>query len=477
MDYKELASTILENVGGETNVVAVGHCATRLRFNLKDEAKANTDVIKATPGVLGVVQKGGQYQIVIGPDVTFVHKAILELGSFDTTGADEADEKTDGDKADEGVVARVLDTIAGSFFPIIPALVGGGMLKAILAILVAAGATTAKDQSYQILNFMGDACFYFLPVLLGFSCAEKFKVNKYVAAAIGAMLISPTFVSMVAAAKEAGTGISLFGLPIQLVSYSSSVIPIFLAVWLQHYVEPFVDKHMFKAGRMIFTPLITTIVVGVAAFTVLGPIGSWLGALLAMLVKFLNGVAPWLVPTLMGTLTPLLVMVGMHYAIIPIGINMLATTGVDTVAGPGMLVSNVAQGGAAFAVAVRAKNADLKALATSCGLTAVLGITEPALYGINLRFKKPLVSAMIGGGVAGFFLGIMGVGRFAQVAPGLLALPSYINTADPTNFSVLIYAAIGCAIAFAVSFGVEMFLGIDEAEAEKEPATTGSGTN
>ena len=455
--YQELALSILDNVGGPENVTSVGHCATRLRFVLKDEAKAATDEIKGTKGVIDVVQAGGQYQVVIGPAVADVCQAVQDLGNF---GSADAPAKDEGEQ--KKGIAAVLDVIAGIFFPMVPAMVGGGMLKAIMAILVALGVLTKESNTFQMLNFMGDACFYFMPVLIGVSAAEKFKCNKYVAGAIGGMLISPTFVAMVAAAKEAGTGIDLFGIPVQLVSYSSSVIPIILTVWLQSYVEPFVRKHCFEAGRMIFVPMITTLVCGVAAFCALGPIGMWIGNGLGAFFDMLNNTVPWLVPTLMGTFTPLLVMCGMHYGIIPMGIQQLASTGVDTIAGPGMLVSNVAQGGASLAVAIKAKAADLKSLATSCSLTAVLGITEPALYGVNMPYKTPLIGAMAGGGVAGLFLGIMKVGRFAQVAPGLLALPSYINPADPTNMHALICACVACAIAFAIAFAVTFMLGIEE---------------
>ena len=231
---------------------------------------------------------------------------------------------------------------------------------------------------------------------------------------------------------------------------------------MQSYVEPFVRKHCFEAGRMIFVPMLTTLVCGIAAFCALGPLGMWIGNGLGAFFDMLNNYVPWLVTTLMGTFTPLLVMCGMHYGIIPMGIQQLASTGVDTIAGPGMLVSNVAQGGSSLAVAIKAKGKDLKSLATSCSLTAVLGITEPALYGVNLPYKTPLIGAMVGGGVAGLFLGIMKVGRFAQVAPGLLALPSYINPEDPTNMHALICACIACAIAFAVSFAVTFVMGIQE---------------
>ncbi|WP_103061504.1 beta-glucoside-specific PTS transporter subunit IIABC [Actinomyces qiguomingii] len=457
MADSQLASTILEKVGGQDNVSSLGHCATRLRFVLKDESLADTAALKTTKGVIDVVAKGGQYQVVIGPGVADVYQDINNQSSFAAAPVDGA-----GAQDDKNLLARALDMIAGSFFPIIPAIVGGGMLKAIAAILLAAHLLDAESMSYQFLTFMGDAAFYFLPLLIGVSAAHKFQVNPYVSAALGAMLVHPTFVSLAGAAQEGGPALSLFGLPVQAGTYSSSVIPIFLMVWLQSYVEPLAKRIMPSAVHMVSTPLLTSLVVGVVGFVVLAPLGNWAGQGLAAGVNAISGVAPWLVPTLMGTFTPLLVMVGMHYAIIPIGINLLATTHRDPFVGPGMLVSNVAQGGAALGVALRAKDVNTRSVAASTGFTAVLGITEPALYGINLRFKRPLIAAMIGGGLGGLVVGVMGVARFAQVAPGLLALPSYINPEEPGNLSVLIWAIVAVVVAFISAFLISLAWGIDE---------------
>ncbi|WP_099353709.1 beta-glucoside-specific PTS transporter subunit IIABC [Fredinandcohnia onubensis] len=453
MDFKGLATTILENVGGKENVSAVSHCATRLRFNLKDDKIANIDVLKATKGVVGVVNKGGQFQVIIGNDVSNVYKELSKIGNLNDASSDTQDEEN------KSTIAKILDTIAGMFVPIVPALVGVGMLKAVIALLVTFKLVTTDSQTYQILNFMGDAGFYFLPILLASSAAKKFKVNQYIAMVIGGILVHPAFISMMNTAKETGEGISFFGLPVSIVTYSSSVIPIILAIWFMSYVEPFVNKVVPKSARFILAPVLTILIVAPVTLIAIGPLGNFLGAGLGSIITFLNSHVSWLVPTLVGAFTPLLVMTGMHYGLIPIGINMLATDGYDTVAGPGMMVSNIAQGGAALAVALRTKNTEIKALATSTGFTAVLGITEPALYGINLRFKRPLIAAMIGGGVAGLFIGIMGVGRYAQVAPGLLALPAYIG---PDSFTILIYAIIGCILAFVVSFAVSFILGIKE---------------
>ncbi|MBO5237949.1 MAG: PTS glucose transporter subunit IIA [Lachnospiraceae bacterium] len=457
-DYKKLAATILDLVGGEKNVAHVTHCATRLRFNLKDDGIAQTDKLKSTTGVMGVVNKGGQYQVVIGSDVQSVYREILELGSFESG----SNEQEKGEK--KNPVVRVLDTIAGIFTPIIPAITGAGMLKAVMALLVTFKVITTTSQTYQFLNFFADAAFYFLPFLIANSAAKKFKCNPYMAMSIAGVLMHPNFVNMVNAAKEAGEGLKFIGLPVTLASYSSSVIPIILAVWFMSFVEPIADKISPKPVKFFTKPLLTLLVTAPVALIVLGPLGNIIGNGIAAGINWLNAVVPWLVPLIVGTFSPLLVMTGMHYGLIPIGINNIATAGFDTVVGPGMLGSNIAQGGASLAVACRTKNSEVRQVATSAGITAVCGITEPAMYGISLRFKKPLIAAMIGGGVSGLFLGIMGVGRYTSGSPGLLALPGYIGT---DGFRNITFACIGAAIAFIVSFVISFILGIDDPVEEK----------
>lgn len=460
MDYKKLAADIVNLVGGEKNVQSVTHCATRLRFNLKNDAAAQTDKLKGTKGVMGVVNKGGQYQVVIGSDVANVYREILELGNFEGGSKEEV-------KDDKGPVVRVLDTIAGIFTPIIPAITGAGMLKAVMALLVAFKVINTSSESYQFLNFIADAAFYFLPFLIANSAAKKFKCNAYMAMSIAGVILHPTFINMVNTAKEAETGLRFIGIPVSLASYSSSVIPIILGVWFMSFVEPLADKVSPKPVKFFTKPLLTLIVTAPVTLIVLGPLGNIIGDGIASIISYLNAHVSWLVPLVVGTFTPLMVMTGMHYGLIPIGINNIATAGFDTVVGPGMLGSNIAQGGASLAVAVRTKNSEVRQLATSAGITAVCGITEPAMYGISLRFKKPLIAAMIGGGVSGLFLGITGVGRYTSGSPGLLALPGYIGTEGARN---IIFACIGAAIAFAVSFVISLILGIEDPAEENADA-------
>lgn len=443
MDYKKLAEIILQKVGGADNISALTHCATRLRFNLKDESKAKTEELKKTQGVMGVVKKGGQYQIIIGSDVASVFKPIAEMANIENnTGAEE-------EKDNRKVLAKVIDTISGIFTPILPAITAAGMMKAVLALLVAFNLVTKEMMSYQIIEFMADSAFYFLPILLASSAAKKFKTNQYLAMMIGGILLHPTFVSMVTTAKEAGTSISLFGLPITAATYSSTVIPIILAVWFMSYVEPIADRVSPKAIKFFSKPLITIAVTGIVTLVVLGPLGYIISNGITVIINTLETYAAWLVPTIIGGLTPLMVTAGIHYGLVSIGINNRMTMGYDTVIYAGMLASNIAQGGAALAVGVRSKDSEVKQLAYSSGITAVCGITEPALFGINLRFKSALYSAILGGAVGGFFMGMMKVANYSGGSPGLLTLPSYIGGEGLSNFY---FACIGTVISLAVSF-------------------------
>ena len=454
-NYGELAKKLVELVGGEGNISNVTHCATRLRFNLKDEGKADTEAIKAISGIMGVVSASGQYQVIVGAEVPQVHREVAALLGNTAGGA------VSGGEAPKGSLAnRIIDTITGIFTPILPALTAAGMIKAVLAVLVAFKLVDNSSSTYQVINFMGDATFYFLPILLANSAAKKLGCNPFLAMMLGGILIHPNFINMVSTAKETGEAIRIFGLPIYNATYSSSVIPILLGVLLMSWVEPFANKISPKPVRFFTAPLITMFVVGIATLCLLGPIGYVISNGIAFVVNKLGALAPWLVPTLLGLFLPFLVMTGTHHALTPIGINNRMTLGFDTIIYPGQLASNVAQGAAALAVSIKTKNSERKQLASATGITAVCGITEPVLYGVTMKIKTNMIAAMAGGGVGGFFMGLMKTKNFSGGSPGLLTLPSYIGLDAPmSNFY---FACIGAAIAFVVSFAVSFVLYKDE---------------
>lgn len=437
MSYEVLAKEIIEKVGGASNISAVAHCMTRLRFNLKDDSKVNLETVKAIDGVVGAVNKGGQFQVIIGTHVSKVFDAIQAVGNFDQSSSDEPEEK-------KSVASQILDAIAGTFSPIIPAIAGSGMIKALLAVLTTFNWLSTDSQTYYILNFVSDATFYFLPFLLAFSASKKFKCSPYVAAALAGILLHPNL----GALAELGNPVQYFGLPVTLATYSSSVIPIILIVWVQSYVEKYAKKYSPNSVEIFLAPMITMLVMSILALVVLGPIGAIAGDYLAQGFTFLDEKASWLVPTIIGALCPLLVMTGMHYSLVPICLAQLATLGYDSFLSPGMMVSNIAQGVAAAVVAFKAKDQNMKSIAASSAITGVMGITEPALYGVNLPLKTPLYSAMIGGGCAGLYAGITGIRAFASSSPGLAALPVFIGGEGMSNF---INAIISVAIAIVVT--------------------------
>ncbi len=435
MNYQELSNKIIELVGGKDNIASLAHCATRLRFNLDDESKAKTEQLKATSGIMGVVQSGGQYQIIIGSDVAKVYGPIMEVIGNSLNDEGQKKEK-------KGLVSAFLDMISSIFAPVLPAITAAGMLKAVLALLVAFNLVDTASSSYQVINFMGDAASYFMPMFLAVSVSKKFKCNTYLAVLIAGILLHPNFVNMVNASKETGEAISLFFIPIYNATYSSSVVPIILSVWVMSYVEKFADKISPIAIKYFTVPLITALITGTLSLVILGPIGYVVGNLIAQGIVLLDQYLGWLLPMVLGAIFPLLVMSGTHNGLIPVGANNIMTVGYDSMIGPGNLASNIAQGGSALGVAFKSKKAEVKELGISSGITAVCGITEPALYGINMRYKCALLSAIVGGAAGGLFIGIFHVSRFATGSPGLMTLPVYIGGEQPIMNLVYVLVSV-----------------------------------
>lgn len=456
MDYKKTAADILELVGGEKNVASVTNCMTRLRFVLNDAGKADVEGLKKVKGVQGVVTKNGQFQVVIGTDVSHVCDEIKKMGHFG--------EETQAPKEKKGIVAGFFGGLTAIFQPIIPALAGSGMIKALLALLVFIGWVDSGSQTYQIFNAFGDALFSFMPFMLAFSAGKYFGCNQYVSAALAGVLLHSSFTSLEAP-------ILLFGfVPVTQVSYGGSVVPILLIVWAQSYIERFANKISPKSVKIFLAPLLTIIVTGCLGITILGPLGNLVGQGLAVGFNWLNDYAGWVIPFLMGTFCPFFVMTGMHYCFAPIQTIQYATLGYGTILGPGMLASNIAQGTASLVVGLKSKNKDLKQLGISAGFTGLMGITEPALYGVTLKYKRPLYAAMIGGGVAGLYAGITGIHTYSSTTAGLLALPVYIGG---SGFGNVINAAITIVISMIVTAVATLLLGFDdpvEEQAEEAPA-------
>lgn len=464
MNYSKLAADILNYVGGEKNVLTVTNCMTRLRFQLKDTSKADVEAIKNLKGVQGAVTKNGQFQIIIGTDVSLVCDELKKLGNFEET-SNEAEQKEEK----IGLVNEFFGTLTAIFTPVIPALAGSGMIKALLALMVSLGIITSGSNTYQVFYAFGDAIFSFMPFILAVSAAKRFKCSPYIAAVLAGVLLHSSFTGI--EAQEFllqifnGNTVSfkyftIFGgLPILSVSYGGSVIPILLIVWVQSKIEKYANKYSPKAVKVFLAPLITIIVTGLIGIFIAGPIGNLIGNILAIGFNFLNDYAGWVIPLLMGTFCPFFIMTGMHYCFAPIQSIQYATLGYGTILGPGMLSSNIAQGTASIVVGLRSKNKDLKQLGVSAGFTGLLGITEPALYGVTLKYKKPLYAAMIGGGCAGLYAGITGIHTYSSTTAGLLALPVYIGGDSIMN---VVNACITILISMVVTAIATLILGFDD---------------
>lgn len=459
MNYQKLASEIIDRVGGKENILDAFHCQTRLRLVLKDESIVRDDEVEKIEGALKIIRSGGQYQIVIGNQVEYVFKElekIVELvhgkESFDLL------EEKSKKKFDFSSILKMLSSF---FTPLIPAMFGAGLLKSIMTIITTIGIVSTDSTTYAVLNFMSDATFYFLPFLLSVSVAEYFKCNKFLAMTMAGIMLHPSFTTMVTTASESGSMIDFLGLPISPITYSSSVIPIIFSVILLNFIEKGIHKYSPKSIEFFIKPILCILVVAPISLILLGPIGYYIGEGLAYIVDLLGGSFGWLPPLIIGFSTPLLVMFGAHYAFTPLIMTYFAKFGYDSMIFPAMFVSNIAQGGATLAVAIKTKNINLKQLSLTTGISCLLGITEPAMYGVELQLKKPFLASLIGGGIGGLYMGITGVRCFAMGAPSLLSIPCFIGA---NTYQYFIHGCIALVIAFVSAFLIAFILGFEDKE-------------
>ena len=455
MNFDNLSNEIIKYIGGEENILGLTHCATRLRFTLKDDGMADKDKIKAIKGVLGVAQNGGQFQIIIGNEVPKAYTSInSKLHISDTS-------KTQPENVK--LTEKLFDFIASIFTPILPAIIGAGLVKSVLALAVLLGLST-QSNTYYFINIIGDAPLYFLPMMLAVTASKKLGCNPYMAVAITGALLHPNYTALITDAYNIHFS-SMFGIPVTLASYGSSVIPVLLMVFLLKYVDRFLDRIIPKMIKFFFKPLLTLLIVASITFIILGPIGFVVGVGISTALNFLSEYVGWLVPMIIGAIFPLMVTTGMHYGIVPFMIQSIGAQGFERICGPGNLPSNIAQGAASLAVAFKTKKEDLKQIALSSGLTAVLGVTEPALFSVTLKYKKVLACVMIGGGLGGLYAGIMDVKCFSFCSPGLLSMVAYIGNDGWGN---LINACISMVIAFVATFILVWTWGYQDAKESNE---------
>jgi beta-glucoside PTS system EIICBA component len=440
MDYKKIATDILKNIGGEKNVVHLGHCATRLRFTLADDSKVNIEEIKRIPGVLDVVNKA-QFQVIIGNNVIEVFDELLKLGKF----GQQSHSNTEKGKQKIGSV--VLDFLVSVFQPLIPAMAGAGILKSLLLLLSVLGLIDKTGQTYIILTSISGAVFYFLPILVAITTATKLKVNTLAAASAMSILLFPDMTKLL------GEGANLFTIPITNVNYAAQVFPSILGVIFYAYMERFFTKISPKPIRVFFIPMMSLLLTVPVTLLVLGPIGFEAGTLLTTAILFLFDKVGWIAVGLLAATLPFMIATGMHKALTPYAISSITATGKELLFIPALLAHNMAESGANFAVALRAKNTELKSIALSSGISALFGITEPALYGVTLQRKRVLTAVVLSSLIGGLTIGIFAVAATIVVSPSLASISMFIIPEDSNN---IIFALMGLVISFVSAFVITL---------------------
>lgn len=460
MSHEKLAKEIVQLVGGEKNVVSLVHCATRLRFVLKDDAKADKATLEKTEGIIAVKENGGQFQVVIGNTVPEVYSAIGKISNI----LDDGDSKEKKGKSIKGL-GGIIDVISSIFAPLLGVMAGAGILKGLLLIATNAGWLATTDTSYIILYAAADSLFYFLPLLLAVTTSRKFQGNTFVALTIAGALIYPTIITL----KNEGTPTDFFGIPVVLMSYSSTVIPIIISVIVMSFLERWLNKVIHQSVKNFITPLLLLVIMVPLTLIAFGPFGVYVGNAIASALVAAFGFSPLLAGAVMGAGWQLFVIFGVHWGLVPIFINNVAVHGRDGIK-PAATASVFAQTGAAFGVMLRTKNKKLRTLAGSSTLTALFGITEPAIYGVTLPLKRPFIAGIIGGAIGGAIIGQAGTQAFASGAPGLLTLPIFYGPGGQ-GFPGLI---IGIVVSFIVSAVLTYIMGfkdpVEEEAAKGETA-------
>lgn len=453
-DYQKLATDIVLGVGGKQNINSLVHCATRLRFDLKDDSKANKDQLEDLEGVVTVVKTPSQYQVVIGNEVGYVFDEIIKLGVINGD-SDNSTEVVDSqtssvNKKKESIFNQIIDAITACMTPMIPALTAAGMIKVILSLATTFNWMSSNAPTYKVLDIMGDSAFYFMPILLAINASKRFKVNTSLAVIVAGILLHPNFTAWVSSGKP----ISFLSIPIVPDTYAATVIPALLMVWIMSFIEKGVDRITPNSLKIILNPTLVLLISAPIALIAVGPLGSFAGSGLAWVINMLQGRLGFIMVTILAAGMPFIVMTGMHHALTPIFLSTFASTGHESLILVAQICSNLAQGAAALAFGIRAKKPSQKSLATSSGISAIMGITEPAMYGINLKYKKPMIGAVIGAGVAGLYGGIMGVTLYVPQNSFMAILG--LNGAK--GLSNVVNGVIMMALSLSVSFIASLIL-------------------
>lgn len=453
MAYEKLVKEILKDVGGKENINGLTHCITRLRFNLKDEEKANTEELKEVPGVVSVVQSGGQYQVVIGNHVPDVYKEFIELSGLST--------ETEVVKEKKGLLDSFIDIISGIFTPVLGLLAATGMIKGLNVLFVSLGWFTNTSGTYAILQAAGDCFFYFFPIFLGYTAAKKFGLNQFVGMALGAALVYPAIAGLTASVEplytlfsgtifESPIYITFLGIPVILMNYGSSVIPIVVSTFFGSKLEKSLARIIPGILKSFLVPFLTVIIMVPLTFIIIGPIATWAGDLLGEFVLTIYNFSPIVAGIAVGAIWQVLVMFGLHWGIIPIAINNISVLGYDPVMVLGQ-ATPFATAGAVLAVIIKSRNVSVRAIGIPAFISSLFGVSEPSLYGVTLPRKKPFIATLISASVGGLIMGIFGTKSFIMGGMGIFSLPNYISPESGIGSGFYGYV-IAIVVAFVLSF-------------------------
>ncbi len=484
MKYEQLARDIFEKVGGRENINSLTHCITRLRFKLKNENAAKTEEIKKMKGVITVMQSGGQYQVVIGNHVSDVYQAIAEVGNIKTDNNEIVDTDDSGSK--ESLFNRFIDTISGVFTPLLGLLAASGIIKGLVALFSALGWITDTSGTFHLLNAIGDALFHFFPIFLGYTAMKKFGGNVFIGMAIGGALVYPTLAGLTAGEPlftlftgtifESPIHITFLGIPVILMNYASSVIPIILATFFGAKVEKFFAKVIPAVVKTFLVPFCTLLVVAPLTFMIIGPTAIWIAELIGLVIITIYNVSPMISGLVLGAFWQILVIFGLHWGVTSIALNNFATMGYDFIL-PLIMAVSFAQTGAVLAVFLKTKDQALKTISFPAFISGIFGVTEPAIYGVSLPLKKPFITSCIGGAFGGAVAGFAGSAVYSIGAMGVFAVPTFISPTDGLNFAFW-GAIISMPVSFIAGFLLTYVVGFKDTagEEEKETSEVDSGT-
>ncbi|HIG8797615.1 TPA: PTS transporter subunit EIIC [Raoultella terrigena] len=449
METQDAISRIILLIGGKENINNVWHCMTRLRFDLIDDNKVEKEEIKKLPGVLGAQLQSDQFQIIIGPKVSSWYERLLAaLGPVGGEAAEKPHQR-------KGLVSLFMDTVSGVFGPIVPAIAGAGMIKGLLAGLIALQAVPQNSDTVMIIDLIASGVFYFLPFFLAVSAAKIFKTNEYLAVAVAACLMYPTLIdaAKALAAHHDGAASALWllnAVPIPVFNYASSVIPVIFSVLALKYIYAWVDRIMPEVLKTVFTPTLALFIGALAALVIIGPVGIWLGKALAWFIEGLFGISASFAGLVVGAIRPVAILTGMHHAMTPIALQNFSDRGYDMLM-PMMFMANMSIAGATFAIWRVSKDRQQRTITLSAAISALLGITEPALFGVLTRYKKAFVAATVASSLASAFIAFFGVRLYGYILSSIFSLPAYIGP-------YFIFALSGVAIAIVLSFTLTTLL-------------------